>query len=116
MQLRPYFFRRKNHPGHGQQHSSPIKIMAVPVQLATTALNETFGGVTYHIEGELVPVLHLELSAMPVYFEHHILLWKDPAVEIELKSMKGALKRMLAGMPVFMTAARGPGRIAFSRD
>src|ERR1039458_6945233 len=24
--------------------------------------NETFGGVTYHIEGELVPALHLELS------------------------------------------------------
>ena len=30
--------------------------MAVPIQLPTTTLNETFGGVTYHIEGELVPV------------------------------------------------------------
>ena len=90
--------------------------MAVPRQLTTTAANETFGGVTYHIEGELVPVLHLELSATPVFFEHHILLWKDPAVAIELKPMRGALKRMLAGMPVFMTSARGPGRIAFSRD
>ena len=43
--------------------------------------NETFGGVTYHIEGELVPALHLELSSTGVYFEHHILLWKDPAVQ-----------------------------------
>ena len=90
--------------------------MAIPKLLATAATNENFGGVTYHIEGELVPVLHLELSAKGVYFEHHILLWKDPRLEIELKPMKGALKRMLAGMPVFMTAARGPGRIAFSRD
>jgi len=90
--------------------------MTVPKLLATTAANENFGGVTYHIEGELVPVLHLELSATPVYFEHHILLWKDPRVAVELKPMKGALKRMLAGMPVFMTSARGPGRIAFSRD
>src|SRR6202789_3427676 len=90
--------------------------MAVPILLATGASNETFGGVTYHIEGELVPALHIELSSTPVYFEHHILLWKDPRVEIELKPMKGALRRMLAGMPVFMTAARGPGRIAFSRD
>ncbi|MBU6408868.1 MAG: AIM24 family protein, partial [Verrucomicrobia bacterium] len=73
-------------------------------------------GVTYHIQGELVPVLHVELSSTPVYFEHHILLWKDPRVEIALKPMRGALKRMLAGMPVFMTAATGPGRIAFSRD
>lgn len=90
--------------------------MAVPKQLTTTAANETFGGVTYHIEGELVPVLHLELSHTPVYFEHHILLWKDPQVPIELKPMRGALKRVLAGMPIFMTSARGPGRIAFSRD
>jgi uncharacterized protein (AIM24 family) len=90
--------------------------MAVPIQLPTTALNETFGGVTYHIEGELVPVLHLELSVMGVYFEHHILLWKDPHVQVEFHPMKGALKRMLAGMPFLLTGAKGPGRIAFSRD
>jgi uncharacterized protein (AIM24 family) len=90
--------------------------MAIPRQLNTSVANETFGGVTYHIEGQLVPVLHLELTNTPIYFEHHILLWKDPQVEIELKPMRGALKRMLAGMPVFMTSARGPGRIAFSRD
>jgi uncharacterized protein (AIM24 family) len=90
--------------------------MAVPKLLSTSTLNETFGGVTYHIEGELVPVLHVELSSIGIYFEHHILLWKDPAVQVGLKAMRGALKRVLAGMPVFMTAATGPGRIAFSRD
>jgi uncharacterized protein (AIM24 family) len=84
--------------------------------MPTAARDETFGGVTYHIEGELVPALHVELSSMPVYFEHHILLWKDPAVEIKLHPLKGAFKRMLAGIPVFMTEANGPGRIAFSRD
>ncbi|HTQ80008.1 MAG TPA: AIM24 family protein, partial [Thermoanaerobaculia bacterium] len=30
--------------------------------------------------------------------------------------MKGAWKRMLAGMPLIMTQAEGPGHIAFSRD
>ena len=90
--------------------------MPVPVLLSTQARDETFGGVTYHIEGELVPVLHLELAALPVYFEHHILLWKDPGVEVSLKPLKGAFKRVLSGMPVFMTQAKGPGRIAFSRD
>ena len=54
--------------------------MPVPTLLATAAQNETYGGVTYHIEGELVPVLHIELSVTNIYFEHHILLWKDPAV------------------------------------
>lgn len=90
--------------------------MAVPVQLTTSAQNETFGGVTYHIEGELVPVLHLELSSVAVFFEHHILLWKDPNVSVELRPLRGAFKRMLAGLPFMLTSARGPGRIAFSRD
>ncbi|MEI6501361.1 MAG: AIM24 family protein [Armatimonadota bacterium] len=90
--------------------------MAVPVLLATAANNESYGGVTYHIEGELVPVLHIELSAVQVYFEHHILLWKDPQVGIGLHPLKGAFKRMLAGMPIVMTETQGQGRIAFSRD
>jgi len=90
--------------------------MAVPVQLNTNIQDETFGGVTYHIEGELVPALQIELSNTGVYFEHHILLWKDPAVAVALRPMKGAFKRMLAGMPFLLTGATGPGRIAFSRD
>jgi uncharacterized protein (AIM24 family) len=90
--------------------------MAVPVLLPTTARDETFAGVTYHIQGELVPALSIELGAMPVYFEHHVLLWKDPQVGIGIKAIRGAFKRMVAGMPVFLTEARGPGRIAFSRD
>ena len=114
-------------PGQNQNRSSfvpplihqpfnQLKTMAVPVQLTTNVQNETFGGVTYHIEGELVPALHVELSNTGVYFEHHILLWKDPAVQIALHPMKGAFKRMLAGMPFLLTGASGPGRIAFSRD
>jgi uncharacterized protein (AIM24 family) len=90
--------------------------MAVPVLLPTGVRDETYGGVTYHIEGELVPALQVELSQLPVYFEHHVLLWKDPQVEVGIKSLAGAFKRILSGMPVFMTEAKGPGRIAFSRD
>ncbi len=90
--------------------------MAVPVLLPTAAIEESFAGVTYHIEGELVPVLHLQLDQVPVYFEHHILLWKHPGVNIGLKSLKGAFKRMISGMAIFMIEAKGPGDIAFSRD
>ncbi len=90
--------------------------MTVPRLHPTTRLNESFGGVTYHLEGELVPVLHVELGAMPVYFEHHVLLWKHTTVDIGVKSLSGAFKRVLSGMPVFMTEARGNGHIAFSRD
>jgi len=90
--------------------------MAIPQIHPTTIRNETFGGVTYHLEGEVVPVLHIELSAVPVYFEHHVLLWKHPSVDIGVKSLAGAFKRIMSGMPIFMTQAKGPGHIAFSRD
>jgi uncharacterized protein (AIM24 family) len=90
--------------------------MSIPVLKPTVAQHETYAGVTYHIEGETVPVLHLELTSMPVYFEHYILLWKDLRVQIGVKPLKGALKRMLAGMPIFLTEVSGPGQIGFSRD
>ena len=88
----------------------------LPRLMPTRAEGETFGGVTYHIDGELVPVLTIDVSQTPVYFEHHILLWKHPAVRIGLKAMRGMLRRMVAGMQVFVTEASGPGMIAFSRD
>jgi uncharacterized protein (AIM24 family) len=88
----------------------------LPRLLPTTAEAESFGGATYHIDGELVPVLTVEVSRAPVFFEHHILLWKHPSVSIGLKPMKGALKRMMAGMQIFVTEASGNGMIAFSRD
>jgi uncharacterized protein (AIM24 family) len=89
---------------------------SLPTLMPTTASNETFGGVTYHIDGELVPVLSVDVTRMPVYFEHHILLWKNPTVRIGLKALRGAFKRMMAGMQVFVTEASGEGVIAFSRD
>jgi uncharacterized protein (AIM24 family) len=93
-----------------------LGVVDLPKLMPTRAQDETFGGVTYHIDGELVPVLTVDVSRTPVYFEHHILLWKHPTVQIGLKPMSGVLKRMVAGMQVFVTEARGAGMIAFSRD
>ncbi|HET7396057.1 MAG TPA: AIM24 family protein [Gammaproteobacteria bacterium] len=90
--------------------------MTVPVLKPTNVQNENFAGVTYHVQGELVPVLHIELGNAPVFFEHHVLLWKEPAVDIGMKAVSGAFKRAIAGLPILMTVARGPGRIGFSRD
>jgi len=59
----------------------------LPKLLPTSASAETFGGVTYHIDGELVPVLTVDVSKTSIYFEHHILLWKHPSVRIALKQM-----------------------------
>ena len=88
-----------------------------PVLLPTSATKETFAGVTYNLDGELVPVLTVDLlQGQTIFFEHHILLWKSPSVSIGIRPMKGALKRAIAGMQIFITEATGPGQIAFSRD
>jgi len=85
--------------------------------LATTTEESSAGGITYYVAGELVPVLTLDLpEGSGVFFEHHILLWKHIGITITVRSIKGAAKRMLAGMQVFTTEAHGPGQIAFSRD
>lgn len=90
--------------------------MAAPVLLPTQAQAETFAGVTYHVDGELVPVLTVDVNLASVYFEHHILLWKSPTVNIQVKPVSGAFKRFIAGMQIFVTEAAGRGQIAFSRD
>src|SRR5713101_8104298 len=72
---------------------------------------------TITVDGQLVPVADVMLgSQLPIYFEHHILLWKHPGVQIGFKSLKGAAKRFFAGLQIFITEAQGPGNISFSRD
>ena len=75
------------------------------------------GRSSLQIEGTQVPVADFKLAdGDGVYFGHHELLWKDPATHVQQMGLKGAWKRMLAGLPVHMLRATGPGRIAFSRD
>ena len=76
-----------------------------------------FGDSFCQIEGKYVPVADVKLAgADSVYFTHHVLLWKDPQVNITTMSLAGSWKRLFAGMPLIMTQAQGPGHIAFSRD
>ena len=75
-----------------------------------------FSASTCQVEGELVPVAEINLSPQDgVYFEHHILLWKDESVPLSSMQTNGP-RRSLGGMPHIVTVANGPGRIAFSRD
>jgi uncharacterized protein (AIM24 family) len=72
---------------------------------------------TISIDGELVPVVDIMLgNQLPIYFEHHILLWKHPGVQIGFKSLRGMAKRFFAGLQIFISEAQGPGNISFSRD
>jgi uncharacterized protein (AIM24 family) len=69
------------------------------------------------VEGEVVPVADMNLAAGDaVFFEHHVLLWKDESVGMSVMSTPGGAKRALGGMPFIVSVASGPGRVAFSRD
>ena len=55
---------------------------------------------TITIDGELVPVVDIMLgNQMPIYFEHHILLWKHPGVQINFKSLRGRRQTFLRRTP-----------------
>jgi uncharacterized protein (AIM24 family) len=74
-------------------------------------------GSTCQVDGTLVPVAEINLAAGDsVYFERHVLLWKDEDTALTALPVSGGLKRTLGGMPLVVTVARGPGRVAFSRD
>lgn len=75
------------------------------------------GQSSVQIEGKIVPVADFALAPGDgVYFAHHELLWKEPSVAVTQRGLAGAWKRLMAGLPVHMLDATGPGRIAFSRD
>jgi uncharacterized protein (AIM24 family) len=90
--------------------------MHLPEPIPPSVHDESFAGVTYHIRGELVPELQIEVGAQSVMFEHHVMLWKQPQVNVELRKLPGAIKRKIAGLDFFVTRTAGAGRIAFSRD
>jgi len=89
----------------------------MPLPSSGAATTTALGSIQAKTNGELVPVTEVTLGPSDsIYFEHHILLWMDPTVTISAKVLKGAARRMMAGLPVIVTEAHGPGRIAFSRD
>src|SRR4051794_30948802 len=76
-----------------------------------------FGQSSCQIEGAYVPVADMNLAAEDgVYFSHHVLLWQEPTIRLNPMAMKGGWKRMMAGLPLVMMEAHGPGHVAFSED
>ena len=65
------------------------------------------------ISGAYVPVAELALDAADsVYFTHHALLHAEPSVDLDLMRMPSGWQRSLAGLPVYIMTARGPGHLA----
>jgi uncharacterized protein (AIM24 family) len=76
-----------------------------------------FSQSTCQVEGDLVPVAEINLGHQDgVYFEHHVMLWKEDSVPLSSLRTAGGMKRTLGGMPHIVTVANGPGRVAFSHN
>ena len=72
---------------------------------------------TCQLDAGVVPVAEVTLGAADsIFFEHHAMLWKDETVPMSVMSTPGGAKRLLSGLPFVLSVARGPGRVAFSRD
>ena len=75
------------------------------------------GNITCQIAGQVVPVAEFTLAdGDTIYFEQHTLLWKERTVSLSGKNLKQRGQRTVAGMPHAVIEARGPGRIAVTRD
>jgi uncharacterized protein (AIM24 family) len=74
-----------------------------------------FGQSHCEIAGTTVPVAEFTLAPDDaIYFSHHVLLWTDPATRLNTMKMAGAWNRKLAGLPLVMMEAFGPGHLALS--
>ena len=76
-----------------------------------------FGASTIQVDTGTVPVAELALDPSDsVFFEHHVMLWKDDSVPMAVMSTPGGARRLLGDQPFVLSVAYGPGRLAFSRD
>src|SRR5580658_463859 len=107
-------------PSCGAPAATPVSVGAWTEPVAESDNPRTpltIGDTTVRIEGELVPVVDVELGPRTsVYFEHHILLWKQPDVRLGFMGVRNAAKRFFSGLQIFISTAQGPGNIAFSRE
>lgn len=76
-----------------------------------------WSGSSLQVDAGVVPVVEISLSPEDwVFFEHHAMLWKDETVPMSVMPSPGGARRLLGGVPFVQSVARGPGRLAFSRD
>lgn len=74
-----------------------------------------FGQSHCQIAGTTVPVAEFSLEhGDKLYFSHHVLLWTDTATRLSNMPMRNAWNRKMAGLPLIMVEADGPGHLALS--
>jgi uncharacterized protein (AIM24 family) len=74
-----------------------------------------FGQSHVQVTGNRIPIAEFSLAPQDwIYFSHHVLLWADPQTSLQAMKLKGGWNRVMAGMPLYMLQAQGPGHLALS--
>ncbi len=72
--------------------------------------------VPFRIRGGLAPVVEWAMDpSFTLFFEHYVLMYRDPGVSIQGAVPHGAMKRIIGHMPVILAKASGQGRLALGR-
>jgi uncharacterized protein (AIM24 family) len=91
----------------GWEQVPPIKDMA----------RIQFGRSRLQIEGNQVPVADFALAeGESIYFSHHVLLWSDATARLTNSRFADGWNRVMAGLPLVMLEAWGPGHVALSEN
>ncbi len=71
----------------------------------------------FRVRGGLAPVVEWTLDgSYTLFFEHYVLMYRDPSVTISGSIPKGAMKRMIGKMPIILARASGRGLVALGRS
>ena len=73
--------------------------------------------VPFRIRGGIAPVVEWEMDgSFALFFEHFVLMYRDPKVAVTGSIPRGAMKRMIGKMPIVLAKADGHGRLALGRS
>lgn len=78
---------------------------------------ESLHEVPFRIRGGIAPVVEWQMDgSFALYFEHYVLMYRDPSIGISGSVPKGAMKRVIGKMPIVLARAQGHGRLALGRS
>ncbi len=71
----------------------------------------------FRVRGTIAPVVEWEMDgSYTLFFEHFVLMYRDPKVSVTAAVPRGAVKRAIGKMPVVLAKASGHGRLGLGRS
>lgn len=80
------------------------------------ALSQVYD-VPFRIHGGIAPVVEWDMDgSSTIFFEHYVLIYRQPGVSVRGSVPKGAVRRMIGKMPIVLARASGHGLLGLGRS